>query len=71
MRSLTARRLVLLGLALVVLIGCVVPAVFHDRYVDGTATVRRNRLTGDITRENFEHSWSCCLSQTPSSVFGD
>jgi hypothetical protein len=70
MRSLTTRRLVLICLALVVLIGCIVPEVFHDRYVDGTSTVRRNRLTGDVTREHFETSRTC-FGSSPRSVFGD
>ncbi len=55
-----ARRLLLMGLALIVLVGCIVPSVFHDEWTEGRTSYRRNRITGDRIVTHQEPSWGFC-----------
>ncbi len=66
--SITSRRLLLICLALVVLVGCVVPSVFHDEWTEGRTSYRRNRMTGDRIVTHQEPSW--CLNCFGGAGFG-
>ena len=71
MRSVTPLRLLLLALTLVVAFGCVVPSVFHDKWHRHGSSYSRNRLTGEVTKEQFaaRPDFWYCMSPQRNSVF--